>query len=108
MLPRCRVPYPQVRVAACQQLSTLARGLGEDGLRQQLLGELTQLLEDEEVQVCGWLAHHEQPTVIRPGDWRELHPCLQMASANGNHCPGDAVQEGAPRAAALRRSERRR
>jgi len=29
----------------------LARSLGEDGLRRQLLEELTQLLEDEEAQV---------------------------------------------------------
>jgi hypothetical protein len=44
-------PPRQVRVAACQQLGALARCLGEDRARRQLLEELTQLLEDEEVQV---------------------------------------------------------
>jgi serine/threonine-protein phosphatase 4 regulatory subunit 4 len=51
----CQDTDYQVRVAACQQLAGLARCLGEEGLRQrQLLEEITQLLEDEEVQVRGW------------------------------------------------------
>lgn len=46
----------QVRVAAAQQLAGIARSLGEEGLRQKLLGELEELLGDEEVQVrCGVL-----------------------------------------------------